>query len=214
MNKRVIILLCFILVAIPIALNFVIQQPALFSVIGEPKDWLMFWATYLGAAASFVMIVYTGVTLKHNKAQLDELKRQWEEEHKPEISVYFFGHDQYFYIRIQNISKVIVSNISITITQDPQKEPILNYNAWKQKIEGVHFSIEPNGHRDVEVMSTFYPDHKYNDFIGLQFKFNNNYEYNINLSFDEAVVVNPRLEQQALLNMINKVAAEIRQKTL
>ena len=214
MNKRVIILLCFILVAIPIALNFVIQQPALFSVIGEPKDWLMFWATYLGAAASFVMIVYTGVTLKHNKAQLDELKRQWEEEHKPEISVYFFGHDQYFYIRIQNISKVIVSNISITITQDPQKEPILNYDAWKQKIEGVHFSIEPNGHRDVEVMSTFYPDHKYNDFIGLQFKFNNNYEYNINLSFDEAVVVNPRLEQQALLNMINKVAAEIRQKTL
>lgn len=214
MNKRVIILLCFILVAIPIALNFIIQQPALFSVIGEPKDWLMFWATYLGAAASFVMIVYTGVTLKHNKAQLDELKRQWEEEHKPEISVYFFGHDQYFYIRIQNISKVIVSNISITITQDPQKEPILNYDAWKQKIEGVHFSIEPNGHRDVEVMSTFYPDHKYNDFIGLQFKFNNNYEYNINLSFDEAVVVNPRLEQQALLNMINKVAAEIRQKTL
>lgn len=214
MNKKNIILLCFILVAIPIALNFIIQQPALFSVIGEPKDWLMFWATYLGAAASFVMIVYTGVTLKHNKAQLDELKRQWEEEHKPEISVYFFGHDQYFYIRIQNISKVIVSNISITITQDPKKEPILNYDAWKQKIEGVHFSIEPNGHRDVEVMSSFYPDHKYNDFIGLQFKFNNNYEYNINLSFDEAVVVNPRLEQQALLHMINKVAAEIRQKTL
>lgn len=90
----------------------------------------------------------------------------------------------------------------------------MNYDAWKQKIEGVHFSIEPNGHRDVEVMSSFYPDHKYNDFIGLQFKFNNNYEYNINLSFDEAVVVNPRLEQQALLNMINKVAAEIRQKTL
>lgn len=214
MNKKDIILLCFILVAIPIALNFIIQQPALFSVIGEPKDWLMFWATYLGAAASFVMIVYTGVTLKHNKAQLDELKRQWEEEHKPEISVYFFGHDQYFYIRIQNISKVIVSNISITITQDPKKEPILNYDAWKQKIEGVHFSIEPNGHRDVEVTSSFYPDHKYNDFIGLQFKFNNSYEYNINLSFDEAVVVNPRLEQQALLNMINKVAAEIRQKTL
>lgn len=214
MNKKDIILLCFILVAIPIALNFIIQQPALFSVIGEPKDWLMFWATYLGAAASFVMIVYTGVTLKHNKAQLDELKRQWEEEHKPEISVYFFGHDQYFYIRIQNISKVIVSNISITITQDPKKEPILNYDAWKQKIEGVHFSIEPNGYRDVEVTSSFYPDHKYDDFIGLQFKFNNNYEYNINLSFDEAVVVNPRLEQQALLNMINEVAAEIRQKTL
>ena len=214
MNKRVIILLCFILVAIPIALNFVIQQPALFSVIGEPKDWLMFWATYLGAAASFVMIVYTGVTLKHNKAQLDELKRQWEEEHKPEISVYFFGHDQYFYIRIQNISKVIVSNISITITQDPQKEPILNYDAWKQKIEGVHFSIEPYGHRDIEVMSSFYRDFKYDDSIGLQFKFNNNYEYNINLSFDEATVVNPRLEQQALLKIREKVATEIKQKTL
>lgn len=214
MNKRVIILLCFILVAIPIALNFVIQQPALFSVIGEPKDWLMFWATYLGAAASFIMIVYTGVTLKHNKAQLDELKRQWEEEHKPEISVHFFGYDQYFYIRIQNISKVIVSNISITITQDPKKELILGYNAWKQKIEGVHFSIEPYGHRDIEVMSSFCRDFKYDDSIGLQFNFNNNYEYNINLSFDEATVVNPRLEQQALLKIIEKVATEIKQKTL
>ena len=214
MNRKIIILLCFILIAIPIALNHIIQQPALFSVIGEPKDWLMFWATYLGAAASFVMIVYTGVTLKHNKAQLDELKRQWEEDHKPEISVHFFGYDQYFYIRIQNISKVIVSNISITITQDPKKELILGYNAWKQKIEGVHFSIEPYGHRDIEVMSSFYRDFKYDDSIGLQFKFNNNYEYNINLSFDEATVVNPRLEQQALLKIIEKVATEIKQKTL
>ena len=75
MNRKIIILLCFILIAIPIALNHIIQQPALFSVIGEPKDWLMFWATYLGAAASFVMIVYTGVTLKHNKALITKMER-------------------------------------------------------------------------------------------------------------------------------------------
>ena len=214
MNKRVIILLCFILVAIPIALNFVIQQPALFSVIGEPKDWLMFWATYLGAAASFIMIVYTGVTLKHNKAQLDELKRQWEEEHKPEIAVCIFGRNQTFHIRIKNISKVTVSNVSITITHDPTKENIMNYDKWKQSLENLTFSIEPNGYRDIELMVSHYVGITYNEFIGLQFDFNDKYKYNVNLSFDEASLLNCRSEEQELLYTIEKIANEINRKQL
>lgn len=209
MNKKVLILLCVILIVLPIALNFIIQLPALFPIVGEPVNWLMFWATYLGAAASFVMIIYTGFTLKQNKEQLDELKRQWTEEHKPEIAAHFYGYDQFFYLRIKNVSKVTVSNISITITRDPQKEIIWHYDKWKKNIEDIHFSIEPNGYRDIEVMGSCHRGIKYDDYIGIQFDFNEKYKYSVNLSFDEATLLNPRLEEQALLDTISQIADKI-----
>ena len=207
-------MICTILLIIPIALNFLIQIPAFTPIVGEPVNWLMFWATYLGAATSFVMIVYTGLTLKQNKEQLNELKKQWEEEHKPDIAVYFFNYDQFFYIRIKNISKVTVSNVSITITHSPKTNIIWHYDKWKQNIENLHFSIEPNGHRDIEVMGSCYKGAIYDDSLGLRFDFNNKYSHNIDLSFDEASLLNHRLEEQALLNALEKVANEIEKKHL
>ena len=77
MRRSSFIIVFLAILAIPIILNFVIQLPAIFPVVGEPVNWLMFWATYLGAATSFLMIVYTALTLKQNKEQLDELKRTY-----------------------------------------------------------------------------------------------------------------------------------------
>lgn len=196
------------LLLFPILLNYLIQRPALFNVVGEPVNWLMFWATYLSAAASFVMIVYTALTLKQNESQLDELKKQWDEAHKPELSVHFFGHDQFFYIRVQNVSIVTVSDISIKVTNDPKQETILNYDSWKQSIENIHFSIEPNGHRDIAVLCSFYKGIKYDDHLGLQFNFKNG-KHDVKLSFDEATMLTSRFEEETLLNELKEIANKI-----
>lgn len=107
-----------------------------------------------------------------------------------------------------------MSNISITITHDPTKENIMNYDKWKQSLENLTFSIEPNGYRDIELMVSHYVGITYNEFIGLQFDFNDKYKYNVNLSFDEASLLNCRSEEQELLYTIEKIANEINRKQL
>jgi hypothetical protein len=77
-NKKYLSFLLFIglLLIIPIILNFVLQIPSHFPIIGDSQTWLSFWASYIGAIASFAMIAVTFLTLKQNQAQLNEIKRQ------------------------------------------------------------------------------------------------------------------------------------------
>ena len=218
MNKREIILICVtaiaMIVIIPLLINYFIQIPALFPIVGEAVNWLMFWPTYLGAVASSVMIFVTYLTLKQNKEQLQEMKRQWDEEHKPQLAAHIYGYGQLFYIRVKNISKVPVNNVSISFTHDPQNEFILNYDTWKQKLSNIIFSIEPNDFLDIEVPASFYKGEIYTDFIGLSFSFNDSYQYDVNLYFAEATVCNFRFENQALLETIDKVSETIKNKTI
>ena len=218
MNKKEIILICMTAIAaiviIPLLINYFIQIPAVLPIVGEPVNWLMFWPTYLGAVASSVMIFVTYMTLKQNKEQLQEMKRQWDEEHKPQLAAHIYGYGQLFYIRVKNISKVSVNKVSMSFTHDPQNEFILNYDAWKQKLSNINFSIEPNDFLDIEVPASFYIGEIYTDFIGLSFSFNDSYQYNVNLYFAEATVCNFRFENQALLETIDKVSETIKNKTI
>ena len=183
-HKYIIGCVIVVLLAIPILLNTLLQIPAIFPVVGESIDWLMFWPTYLGAAASFGMIVLTSLTLKQNGEQLDELKRQWEEEHRPQVSAHIFGYDQFFYIRIKNISRVPICNLQISISSDPKSEKILDYDKWKQRLSASTFSIDPNDHIDIGVLASFYRGEQYSDTIGLHFVYNERYSSDVTLCFD------------------------------
>ena len=53
-NKKYLSLLFIgLLLIIPIILNFVLQIPSHFPIIGDSQTWLSFWASYIGAIASF-----------------------------------------------------------------------------------------------------------------------------------------------------------------
>lgn len=118
-------------------------------IVGEPKDWLLFWPSYLSALASTVMIGYTAMTLKSNEDQLDELKRQWEDEHKPNVSVSFNLIGSVGYLRVVNTSVVEVKDLFI--------EAEFYQNG--EKIEGATFpvlktlkiNIEPKGIRNIVI---------------------------------------------------------------
>lgn len=59
----------------PFWAKFITDNPLIFPPEDKPLDWLMFGATYYGVAASFLMIFYTSLSLKQNRKQLDEMKR-------------------------------------------------------------------------------------------------------------------------------------------
>ena len=115
--------LILIAIAIPFVLNSLILLPSIWPIVGGQNAdviWLSFWATYLGAVASFAMVYWTWRTLKQNKEQLDEMKRQWDAEHTPVIDIIpvYLVSESLVVLEVRNISRSYAKNIQFRI--DPQ----------------------------------------------------------------------------------------------
>ena len=78
---------------IPRTINCLILKPATFKIVGDGTHWLSFWGSYLATIASFVMAFLTWQSLRQNKKQLQEMKNQWENEHRPYVEVYKIKED-------------------------------------------------------------------------------------------------------------------------
>lgn len=195
MKKQIIIGGCILIVLIllPLAINHFIQMPALFDVVGEPVNWLMFWPTYISAAASFLMIYVTYLSLKQNRKQLDEMKRQWDDDHKKELVAYMVVHDSRFYLCIKNTSIVPITNIRATISHVPSgaHKP---YDEFLNNFNNSVFSIEAGGSRYINTyVINSCPagyvansnDNNTDDYLGftLAFDKDNNVPYTLSFSF-------------------------------
>ena len=80
--------------------------------------------------------------LVSQQKQLDEIKRQWKEEHKPEIIAYMTTHEIYFYICIKNTSRVPIHDIRVSVTHVPTKGIIPSKEYFLNKIDGASLTIE------------------------------------------------------------------------
>lgn len=112
------VIFILIVVITPILINCLILHPAFFSFVGEDTDWLNFWGTYISAIASFAMVFITWRTLQQNKEQLNELKRQWEEENRPILDFYFVKDEiiiKGYRIEVLNLGKRIAYDIKLYI---------------------------------------------------------------------------------------------------
>lgn len=78
--KRALFWTIVLIIAFPFFLNLLMQCRQILPFVGEAKDWLSFWGSYLSAAIAAIMIIYTGYSLKVNKRTLEEMKHEWEEE--------------------------------------------------------------------------------------------------------------------------------------
>lgn len=109
------------IVLIPILLNWLIQWQSFFEFVGEDTDWLMFWVTYISAIASFAMVFITWRTLQQNKKQLNELKRQWEEQNKPKLFCSLERSKEDMLLILENISNSAATNVSIAMDTNIEK---------------------------------------------------------------------------------------------
>lgn len=198
-NKRnVWILFVIFVILIPIGINIIVgmKTPFNFPVVGGSKDWLMFWATYSSAVASFMMVWYTSKTLKQNDKQLEVIKKQWEAEHTPEIFATLIRSKDKGFIRIINVSNISIKNLIIEITQDPEESvrtSMVNYDQFKANIRNSTFAIEPHGKIDINFIQRLYPDEKYTGTITLKFTFNEGYENVVEIPFEQMQLVDSEI---------------------
>lgn len=146
----------------PFLLNWLVMVKTSFPVAGSPDTWIAFWPSYLSAIASFGMIAltiltlyYNNKTLSNNIEQLNELKRQWEEEHKPNIVVSYNMIDNVAYLRLVNTSKAEIRNLTISgdFYLDGQKNGYFDLTILNQ----FNIDIEPNGIRNIIIHPNIVP---------------------------------------------------------
>lgn len=102
----------------PFALNWLLLREAIVPVVGDGATWLSFWPVYLSAIASFGMIFFTYLSLQQNKKQIEELRRQREEEERARLVFSVIVYQTAFMLKISNIGKRNVFNAIINFNED------------------------------------------------------------------------------------------------
>lgn len=116
--KRFFVIALIIIAILPASINFAMLQPSFFTYVGEAKDWLGFWGSYLSAAAAAIMIIYTAYSLRLNEKTLIEMKREWEEERKARL--YFSIEDRIglILLKVTNVGKEPAYNIRLSFNNE------------------------------------------------------------------------------------------------
>lgn len=162
-NIRIVIIILLsvlLFIGIPILLNYIIsrQNPLHWqNVMGTPQDWLTFWGAYLGSVGTIIMAIIAFMTLKQNDQQLKELKRQWEEEHSPLLSLSIIGYRKALFIKINNIGKSNATDIKLSFNKDFVGNLLKDdYKSMYERFENLPFDIESGGAKYIVI--GFYQD--------------------------------------------------------
>lgn len=112
---------CSVIIAcllFPFVLNWLLLRKPIIPVVGDGATWLSFWPVYLSAVASLGMIFFTYRSLQQNKKQIDELRRQREEDERARLVFSVIVYQTSFMLKITNIGKRNVFNATINFNED------------------------------------------------------------------------------------------------
>ncbi len=197
-----ILFILFLLLFFPYILNYLILSDSYWNVVGGPKEWLAFWPSYLSALASAVMIAYTAMTLKNNKSQLDELKRQWDEEHKPDVSVSYNMIDHVAYLRLVNTSKSEVYDLSIS--GDFYVNGEKNNSFDLSILEQFNINIESHGIRNIVIHPNIEPLSS-NCYFILKLRYNKSIEKEIKVYCNYVYSIGDDIVWSKMIDAINRI---------
>lgn len=145
-------------IIVPIILNIILLIPAFTPIVGDNTVWLSFFGSLIGALASFVMIFFTAKTLEQNKQQLDELRRQWDDEHLPYLSCQLISSGNYFKLRILNSAKVVAKDVSVDIENCLENEGVHRLSNLQEFLKNQSFIIPPLESIYFDTLITAYKD--------------------------------------------------------
>ena len=175
-HKWAIIISVIAISLFPFVLNWLVMRQPICNVAGKPETWIEFWPSYLSAIASFGMIALTAITLffnsktlRNNKEQLNEMKRQWDEEHKPNVSVSFNILNSIGALRIVNTSVVEIKDLSIIaeLYHDGKKVEEVTF----PDLRTLKINIEPRGVRNVRIIDIIF-DEPNSEYLVLRLNYN------------------------------------------
>ena len=100
-----------------------------------PIDW-----SGIAAIVSFVMVIVTTISLCQNKKQLKEMKRQWDEEHRPVVvfKIKGIGYEMYNLV-MENCGKTTAKNIRFRLS--PNYLDLVKLPTLKAYLEGLSNNV-------------------------------------------------------------------------
>lgn len=113
-----ILIIVILLLFLPAFINWCYTKPAWDEILENPQKWTVFWGTYLSAIASFAMVFITWKTLKQNREQLNEIKKQWNEQNQPsfKFNIVVIGSGQVC-LNVSNVGIHSIYNAKIKFGQ-------------------------------------------------------------------------------------------------
>lgn len=178
-HKKVVVALA---IAFPFILNFliVIPKPTWIPVVGNASDWIVFWATYVSALASFAMVVAAYETL-------DESRKQWKEDHTAHLNVTAYRNKYHqVFLCIGNLSSIGIIVQSIQLYPEPSKtvKDLIclvksykhsdNYMDWQNTYEYLNMTIRPYDSKEILFLNNFSQQIK--EEVSISIKYNNKVE--------------------------------------
>jgi len=119
LKKLIPYLFIFIVVLIPFIIGKLIVLPFdLGNIAGTESDWLLFWATYLGASATAIMAWLTYKMFSQNKALLNAQQLRWETERRGVIIFSIVNIGKSYCLQIQNIGLSVATDIYYSFNKE------------------------------------------------------------------------------------------------
>ena len=100
-------LILLALLALPFILNYVLNCDCGFATIGAPKDWLMFWGSYISSIVTAIMayIAYRSLMLNVDTTRASIVFR-------------VIADSDYYFLEISNVGAAIAKNIVLNFNED------------------------------------------------------------------------------------------------
>ncbi len=112
-------LLILIIVFLPFIIGKLIISPInIGNIAGSESDWLLFWATYIGASATAIMAWLTYKMFRQNKDLLDAQKLRWETERRGIIIFSIVNIKENYCLQVQNIGLSVVTDITYSFNKE------------------------------------------------------------------------------------------------
>lgn len=169
------------------------------------------WFVALSAIATLFMAGVTYLSLRQNKEQLNELKRQWEEQNSPRIVPLIIRKNRYIILRFKNISNVTAHNVFPKVKIKTAPNELEWYFNVEEKINDTRLLIEPNGYKDV-IISQYWAEIKYQGNIDVEILYMNRVSEKFNISLTELNIVQAYQDIDAISIELRRISDEIQRK--
>lgn len=152
------------LLILPLLINAGYLFESEYSILHAPSAWTTFWATYLAAIASFIMIFFTWRTLK-------EMQRQWKEQNTPIVSCTLEKGSDHIIVELHNTSPVPVHKVGVRITNNTGMKEIHRFDKTCELLEKMTFEIPPFSIKQIPIMLTPYVDGEYEGYLSVELSY-------------------------------------------
>lgn len=148
-------------------------------------DW-----SAIAAIVSFCMIILTFISLLQSRKQLKEMKRQWDENNRPNICINVIVYNKAYFLQIANIGNVDATNVRLKFNEEFISNIKSQIQSYYNAINDSSFFVESGNKRYMYIgwCEEINESWKKKDFsIVVQGKYNDRYEVDVTIPISDFV---------------------------